>query len=130
MAKKDGMYFYNNWLVPLEKLEYAEVGALVIAMMKYFVHGEEQPFFQVFAVWMQILFSPRSTGLWSTQDLPQKQKAFQKRNAGLQLLILKNLLELMKKSDEKKKEKISEKFEKFWEEYPNKSGKQQTKKLL
>lgn len=46
MAKKDGMYFYNDWLTPFEKLDRSEVGDLVIAMMRYFIKGEEPPEFQ------------------------------------------------------------------------------------
>ena len=46
MGKKDGMYLYNDWLAPFEKLEKAEVGELVIAMMKYSISGEEPPRFQ------------------------------------------------------------------------------------
>ncbi len=45
MGKKDGMYFYNDWLAPFEKLEKAQLGELVIAMMKYFISGEEPPVF-------------------------------------------------------------------------------------
>lgn len=43
MGKKDGMYLYNDWLAPFEKLEKAEVGELIIAMMKYSISGEEPP---------------------------------------------------------------------------------------
>ena len=43
MGKKDGMYLYNDWLAPFEKLEKAEVGELIIAMMKYSINGEEPP---------------------------------------------------------------------------------------
>lgn len=46
MAKKDGMYLYNDWLQPFEKLDRAEVGSLVIAMMRYFIYGEKPPAFQ------------------------------------------------------------------------------------
>ena len=45
MAKKEGMYFYADWLRPFEKLTKAEVGELVIAMMRYFLDGTEPPVF-------------------------------------------------------------------------------------
>ncbi|MBR6676384.1 MAG: hypothetical protein IKL24_03530 [Clostridia bacterium] len=46
MSKKDGMYLYSDWLAPLERLERAEVGELIIAMMKYFINGEKPPRFE------------------------------------------------------------------------------------
>ena len=46
MAKKDGMYLYNDWLEPFEKLEREELGELIIAMMKYFINGEKPPRFK------------------------------------------------------------------------------------
>ncbi len=46
MGKKDGMYLYNDWLAPFEKLEKAEVGELIIAMMKYSISGEKPPEYQ------------------------------------------------------------------------------------
>lgn len=43
MGKKDGFYLYFDWEQPFDRLNDADLGKIVRAMMKYVKHGEEPP---------------------------------------------------------------------------------------
>lgn len=43
MGKKDGMYFYYDWVRPLKRLSFEEVGKIVLAMVDYHQNGTTPP---------------------------------------------------------------------------------------
>ncbi|MBE6587704.1 MAG: hypothetical protein E7647_04730 [Ruminococcaceae bacterium] len=82
MAKKDGMYFYNDWLTPFEKLEKEEVGELVIAMMRYFIYGEEPPRFSGLTGMAQDFIFPQIDRSMEYANLGSRAKGVAKKKTG------------------------------------------------
>lgn len=119
MAKKDGMYFYNDWLAPFEKLEKREVGELVVAMMRYFIYGEEPPEFSGLCGMAADFIFPQIDRSMEYANLGSRAKGVAKtKRTGKPLHI-----------EVEKEESLNaeEDFEVFWDCYPNKTGKQQAR---
>ena len=58
MAKREGMYFYRDWIESFELLSDAERGRLVLAMMKYAMEKEQPP--QLLGLFNRVLFRSQS----------------------------------------------------------------------
>lgn len=173
MAKKEGIYFYSDWLVPFEKLSKEELGELVLAMMKYCVNGEEPPCFQGLCgmaadfIFPQIDRSMEYARLGSKGGNASKGKDSQKKEKKEKEAEkeYESEIEFKKAPPEKevpedkyyedfddylkefdadmnpktqglsenemfRKQQISDGFEKFWYNYPKKTGRELAKKAF
>ena len=132
MAKKDGMYLYNDWLAPFEKLEKKEVGELVVAMMRYFIYGEEPPRFSGLCGMAADFIFPQIDRSIEYSNLGARAKGVSKTRSEQPHSHIEVEEEKPKRRAKKKEEpKIEDdKFNRFWKEYPNKSGKQQAEEVF
>lgn len=154
MAKKDGIYFYTDWIAPFEKLDRAELGELVLAMMKYFQYGEKPPKFEGLSAMAADFIFPQidrsmdyarlgqKGGIAKREneerarDIPMKAETIEitepvaecEKAAAFEEKIVENT-----EGDSSKELDVSEAFRKkceedrfyrFWREYPKKVGKE------
>ena len=132
MAKKDGMYLYNDWLVPFEKLESREVGELVVAMMRYFIYGEEPPRFTGLCGMAADFIFPQIDRSMEYSNLGTRAKGVSKSKKEQPHSHIEIEEEKPRKRAKKKEEPKAEdeKFKRFWRVYPNKSEKQQAEEIF
>ncbi len=140
MAKKDGMYLYNDWLAPFEKLDRKDVGELVIAMMRYFIYGEEPPHFSGLCGMAADFIFPQIDRSIEYSNLGTKAKGVSKSkqpqpHSHIEVSDGDESVATKPQKKTKKKEvraenKDTENFKRFWELYPNKSGKQEAETVF
>lgn len=129
MAKRDGMYFYHDWIESFELLSDAERGRLVLAMMKYAMEKEQPPQFEGLSQMAATFLFPQiersricsENGKKGGEERVSREKARE--------------IEKEKKENEpvpeKKQDGSGEKrFEEFWREYPKKTGKAEARKAF
>lgn len=146
MAKKDGIYFYTDWIAPFEKLERAELGELVLAMMKYFQYGEEPPKFTGLCAMAADFIFPQIDrsmdyarlgqrgGIAKRENEERARENFQKTEIVEAVTQAKEPEFVAETHQEKSSEEdvtevfrkkcTEDRFYKFWREYPKKVGKE------
>lgn len=128
MPKREGMYFYRDWIGPFEKLSDAERGRFVLAMMKYAMEGKPIPSFKGYADLAAMFVFPqidrsilcRENGKKGGEERVSREKA-------KEIEKKKEAKELHEKNQDGSGEK---RFEEFWREYPKKTGKAEARKAF
>ena len=127
MAKREGMYFYRDWIESFELLSDAERGRLVLAMMKYAMEKEQPPQFEG-------LSQMAATFLFPQIDRSRICSENGKKGGEERVSREKERETEMKENEpvpEKKQDGSGEKrFEEFWREYPKKTGKAEARKAF
>ena len=125
MARKEGIYFYRDWIAPFEMLSDSERGRLVLAMMTYVMEGEQPPQFEGNAKMAAMFLFPQLDRSMICRE--NGKKGAEVTNAAHKAAPP---CEPKRKEREEKNERENEvekkrddRFEKFWEEYPKKTGK-------
>ena len=131
MARKEGIYFYRDWIAPFEMLSDSERGRLVLAMMKYAMEGEQPPQFEGSAKMAAMFLFPqldrsmicRENGKKGAEVTNAAHKAAPpcepKKEEREEIAEKK---EIREREVERERDR-EDRFEEFWGEYPKKTGK-------
>lgn len=122
MAKREGMYFYRDWIESFELLSDAERGRLVLAMMKYAMEKEQPPQFEGVA-------KMAATFLFPQIDRSRLCRENGKKGAEVSNSLTKEEPGAPKEKEKREGEK-EKRFEEFWREYPKKTGKAEARKAF
>ncbi len=132
MAKREGMYFYRDWIVAFEMLSDKERGKLVLAMMKYAMDGEAPGEFCGLTKMAANFIFPQIDRAFYFSALGKKGGEAAAENNSTR--VIEGEYEPSRENREEKAEENPEKkdsrFEEFWAEYPKKTGKAEAKKAF
>ena len=141
MSKREGLYFYRDWIEPFACLSDEERGRLVLAMMKYAMEGEEPPRFDGGANIAALFLFPQidrallfqETGKRGGEARVAAEKKEERGEERSEPRYREVKAEEKPSNDTAKAEKDAEcdvLFERFWAEYPKKTAKKDAKRAF
>lgn len=137
MGKKDGMYFYYDWIAPMKKIPAKMFKSFVISMLEYHKSGVKPPHFEGSAglaadfIFPQIERSKKYAALGSEGGKKAHEKNQNQADAqtdgqtnGLTHIHKHNTnTDTLNKNSDLSPSANDDRFERFWSAYPKKVGK-------